>query len=297
MFGELSSIPWIKGGNEKHWTTVIHEGHSLYWEWKPAEANLGPEEFLIFCKTAFPNGGCLVQGHSNHSLIWCAMEGDLYGVGIRKMKFSGEWVVSVLETTEEYPGASGCPDKSLCLKACRFIAVEFLRGTNPIDLYNCEEYIFQEDASWWEYLVKLEKVVNWKYPEAQKYRLRSTLSNGSRGRESDNKNASRRQRSQHVSKRSWESKSDRGNQRNSYPANTEANRRSGVNDFPRSRSPSVDVPAKSNLTSLPVSVQSTSESRGLKCSRCEISFKHSYELMRHLNSEEHRQALSREFPI
>ena len=52
---------------------------------------------------------------------------------------------------------------------------------------------------------------------------------------------------------------------------------------------------KDEVKKAPTSV-STSE-RKLTCTRCNVSFEQSYELMRHYNSEQHQAALSREFPI
>lgn len=291
-FGEISSLSWTKK-NASSWQTASFEGQALYWEWKPDGIGLGPEDFLLFVRTVFPNGGWIVEQHSNNCLIWSPIEGDIYGVGVRKLKHQTVWVVSVLEAPEEYPGASMCPDKILALRAARFIAIEFLRATNPIDIFNCEEFLLKEDASWWEYLSKLEKVVNWKYPELRSFRRRCV--------DFDEFNRQSKRTSVHDKMQDGGSNEWYGDRyHRDYRSTHSRDRRDRTNrrsDNERSRSP----PNRSYDTRgeplKPTSTKPIQKTGDLHCSRCGVSFEHSYELMRHLNSEQHREALSREFPI
>ena len=285
-------MPWVAGGTPT-WSIVTEQGHALYWEWNPEEKGLGPEDFLLFVRSVFPNGGSVLAAHCNHSMVWSPIEGDCFGVGLRKLRHNRKWIIAVLESPEEYPGASACPDKSLSLRANRFIAEEFLRGTSPVDLYKCDETICKENASWWQYVEKLEKVVNWKYPEAKIYRDKCASSSTEEPKESRRQDRQNR-RSRYDSSYDDYQYSNRG--RGSWDDYPDRSSRQDRNDN-RSRSPvkRVVLVKKDEVKKAPTSV-STSE-RKLTCTRCNVSFEQSYELMRHYNSEQHQAALSREFPI
>ena len=286
-YGELCNVPWTLGGNPA-WTVVTDQGHALYWEWRPEENGQGAEDFLIFVRTVFPNGGAFCKAQSNNAIIWTPVDDDIHAVGIRKLRHSASWIVAVLETPEEYPGASACPDRSLSAKACRFIAEEFLRGTNPLDLYNCDPSICKENSSWWRYVEKLEKVVNWKYPEANIFRK----ANG----DSSEKN--------HRGKR-WDRNSDKKYSRERSRSGSRRVRRI----VSRSRSPADRAimkrkPAQSDsiikhvrpVHTQPMQKEVTKRS-GLRCDRCNVDFEQSFELMRHYNTEMHQASLAKEFPF
>lgn len=290
IYGEISSLSWTKK-KVSRWRTASSEGQALYWEWKPDAVGLSPEDFLLFTRTVFPNGGCVVEQHSNNSLIWSPIDGDIYAVGIRKLKHHSVWVISVLECPEEYPGASQCPDKVLSLKATRFIAMEFLRATNPIDIFNCEVFLVNEDSSWWEYLSKLEKIINWKFPELRRFqRLRT-------GNSTFNRNVNLMY--EELNEPASEARDRQRNHREHRSTNRKdrSDGLSRISAESRIRSPpgrSYDTTAE---PSKPPSTKAGLKTGDINCMRCGQSFEHSYELMRHLNSEQHREALSREFPI
>lgn len=277
-FGELSNIPWIQGGKPS-WTVVTDQGHTLYWEWRPDEQGQNAENFLFFVRTVFPNGGAFCHSQSNNAIIWLPVDNDTNGVGIRKLRHSLSWIVAVLETPEEYPGASACPDRSLSVKACRFIAEEFLRGTNPLDLFNCDVAICKENPAWWRYVEKLEKVVNWKYPEANMYR--ATIAEYPKDRSIERRSVRRRSR-------------DRSRSATRVSRSRSPMKRALLR--PKSVQPdSIHVDVHPQL------IQSVKEDAyrrtGLRCERCNVEFEQSFELMRHYNTDMHQASLAKEFPF
>ncbi len=289
-------MPWTKGKGQT-WNIASDKGQALYWEWKPDLKSFGPEDFLVFVRTLFPNGGFVCRTQSNDSLIWTIVEGDIYGVGLRKLH--SVWIVAILECSEVYPGASVCPDRILSLKANRFVAEEFLRGTNPLEIYKADPCLTVENESWWEYLERLQKVVCWKFPEVQIFKRRAGHTHsdsladaprnskeklGSSYRETDVKSwrSSYERRYEHEDQ--WRRKSDDGYRSTGRPVRR------------RSRSPPKQLESQS-LTHLDGKGESSNKKRELSCKTCDVTFEHSYELMRHYNTEGHLNALSREFHI
>lgn len=292
-YGELTSSPWTKSSNET-WNMVNETGQTLYWEWNPCITNFGPEDFLVFVRSVLPSGGFVCQTQSNHALIWSITEDDRFAVGIRKL--SSTWVVAILEKPEAYPGASITPDPDLSLKAVRFIAEEFLRNTNAIDIYKCERSIVAEGRFWWDYLEKLERIVGWKYTEVKifKAKIAAGGTNDAKVRAelkddacSKTETAARGYMRTTHSRQNWASDENNHDERyrRTWESKSDLYERS-QSTRTRSRSPSkgLSLPHKSN--------EATRE-----CRACGITFEHSYELMRHMGSEEHQASLSKGFIV
>jgi hypothetical protein len=170
-YDEISGSPWTVTG-KPDWRIVNHKGKPLFWELRAQDSKAKePEDLIVFLRTVFPNGGHFAQSHCNHCFIWSPLQGDSYGIGFRRLK-SKAIILATVECTEEYPGASACPDRDLCFQGTKFLAEEFLRGTDPSDIYRCETSIYRRNQRWWQYLEKLERVVHWKYPEVASYKNR-----------------------------------------------------------------------------------------------------------------------------
>ena len=294
IFGECTSTPWTVN-NKQVYSIASSDGHALYWELKCEEKGTGPEDFVLFLRTIFPSGGGFSMFHSNHSVVWSPMEDDLYAVGMRKLRMNDTWILAVLEVPEKFPGSSSCPDAKLSLLSCKFVAEEFLRGTKAEDLYFCDPYICKESPSWWTYLQKLQKVLNWKLPEVKNFSESFAR-------------ISERPPSEKIEKKPSEKVGDRRQGKvECYDTGTsnpvDYNTRRKESDA-RSRSPVHRVvlnPRKEATAPLGAQQNAGSEtfpnSSRLRCNRCNASFNQTYELMRHYNSEEHQAAIAREYPI
>ena len=318
-YGEISSTRWSVTG-KPDWTVVNERGRPLFWELLTDDLKRRePEDFLVFLRTAFPNGGYFTQSHCNHALVWSALQDDCYGIGLRRLK-SNQTIMAVLETPEEYPGASPCPDRDLSFKGAKFLAEEFLRGTDPSDIFKCETVIFKRNHSWWQYLEKLEKVVNWKYPELQVYRTRQIDQsrfdrriNVSRKPAQDEEYPGRSGRLYEGNY--WDKKQDDNGWNDSEKSrwvDTDHHQhddrgsstwRQGA-DEKRSRSPNRAIfhtkwNAEAHATNrnkvelLP----GPGSQRKPRCERCNVEFEQNFELMRHYNSVQHQSTLAKEFPI
>jgi hypothetical protein len=287
IYDEITTIPWtIQDPDAFRLTT--EKGQALYWEWKPVYDTSGAEDFLIFTRTAFPNGGSVCRKHSNHALVWKIYEDDIYGVGLRKLRHRSTWVVSIVEIPPSDARVSLCPDRELNLKAVRFFAEEFLRGIDPIDIYKADTSIASENTSWWNYLEKLERIINWKYPEVKLFKQTNpeiTINNHDRRGDRDNRSFTE----EVVAKRS----SDDYKHGYSTSARWSQRERSRPD---RSRSP-VRRFAPLETEQLKPDLAGGTTRQEITCHTCQVSFDYSFELMRHYNTEEHRQNLLKEFPI
>ena len=314
IFGECKAVPWTVD-QKQTFSIVTHDGNALYWEWKCEEKGLGPEDFILFVRTVFPNGGAFVGSHCNESIIWSPVEGDVHAIGVRKLKANNTWIVSVLDVSEQYPGSSQCPDPKLSLLANKFIAEEFLRGTNPSDLYTCDEFICKESPNWWLYLQKLEKIIGWKLPEVKHFSQKmASTSAPSNPKYTNQKNSSRSERKPDVHSYEWGSDTYASDKRtvsqNDWTNSSQSvdyRARRHVVDA-RSRSPITRVVLNSRASDIQPEFISTASSANhvvsqpnktnkLRCNRCNKEFGQTYDLMRHYNSEEHQAAVAREFPI
>jgi len=318
VFGELTSNAWTQD-RDIRWNLTTENGQALYWEWvAPAGRECSPEDFLVFTRTIFPNGGCVCQANSNHALVWKINEGDSYGIGIRKLHQNAVWVVAIVETGEVYPGSSSASDRALNLKAARFVAEEFLRGTEALDIFKCEKVIVDESDSWWKYLQTLERVINWKFPEVKIFTRKATARTEQETRSSrwqrydrkwDNKKWDDKEwGNQKWDDTKWDEKGSSWRSRDVSPARAWSRHNSGqssprnnaydraqVRRRSRSRSPH-------RFTTVRKSQQDHAPSGAINkpklcCKTCDLYFEHSYELMRHYNSDVHQSALLKEFPM
>ena len=299
VFGELTAVAWTKE-REPAWNLATDKGQALYWEWTGITGReCSAEDFIVFTRSIFPNGGQVCQSHCNHSLIWTINEGDVYGIGIRKLQHNSVWVVAILESPELYPGSSMSPDRRLNLDAVRFVAEEFLRGTDPMDIFNCQQAIVEEGVAWWKYLQSLERIVNWKYPEVKIFKRRTapkeTESDGPRRGYRDRRFGTERRSSWSRDTSPVRSTSRQG-ERKISPSRNEYINLGKLPRRSRSRSPP-RFTAQAKRSPQDSGSEGVNNKRNLCCKTCDIYFEHSYELMRHYNSEGHQSALLREFPI
>ena len=297
-YGEVSSIPWTVS-NKPDWTIATERGHHLFWDWSEGGKTKGPEDFVLYMRTVFPSGIYICHSQSNHAVIWSALHDDRHAVGMRRLKHNNSWIVAVLECSEDYPGSSSCPDKELSLKAMKFVAKEFVRGRDPMEIYLCDSKLCQADPSWWLYLQKLERVVNWKYVEANKFRENSERASDSYPSERKRNDSGRRNA---LWSRQTESRGSK--QYDNYDSQSEGVTRKAE----RSRSPVKRVVLLPRGIGHPTShgpgldqgkptssIAATSQRN--KCSGCDVSFEQSIELMLHYNSAQHKAMLARQFPI
>jgi hypothetical protein len=294
-----TGLPWTRTSNSL-WSIASREGRALYWEWPRGPSESIAEDFIIFLRTVFPNGGCFAQEHCNHSIIWSCIEEDSYGVGIRKLNSGNVWIVAVLHHAEAFPGSSFCPDRELSLKSHIFLAEEFLRGTEALDILKCSDHICRDSTLWWTYLEKLERVVNWKLPEVKIFKAKGygVADVGKTSR--PNGRAISTTRDDRSHKQAWGEERDRnnwGDYWNKTTVQVDETRKARVS---RSRSPTERLRAPKHVNdpeSVVVDVGPPKTFKKHRCNRCNVEFEHGYELMRHHNSLEHQQAVAREFPI
>lgn len=211
----------------------------------------------------------------------------MYGVGLKKNKAGPTWIVAVLIKAEAYPGSCSTPDRELSLKSHRFLAEEFLRGTDPLDIYKSERHITRDTTDWWNYLEKLEKVINWKLPEVKIFK--AAIAGAPFAPKQTKWEPKAVSKSQFVPKQTTP---------DYPPAPQDRPRSTGTSHrVARSRSPveRTRVTTDSEVRKHPgLSRKTTAE---IMCKRCNIKFNKSHELMVHLNSREHGEALAREYPI
>ncbi len=288
--------PWTKDTNAA-WSVASQTGQALYWQWHKENCDNLPENFVIFLRTVFPNGGHFAQVHCSHSVIWSCLEDDLYGVGIRRNKSGPSWIVAVLAKSEAYPGSSSSPDRELSLKSHRFLAEEFLRGTDPLDIYKCKAHICRDSTDWWNYLEKLEKVVNWKLPEVKLFKAAATTVPSPKQQQS-------RWEPRTSTRSTFTRKTSLDNQpfEETVHSALEAPKNHTTSSYrvPRSRSPTERTRPISG-PSVPgpeaAAVAPRKPAKIIQCNRCNIQFEQSYELMRHYSSLEHQETVAKEYPI
>ena len=292
VFGECTEIAWTACAKQPKISIVTLHDKALYWEWNCEQK--GPEDFLLFVRTVFPNGGGFLPFDCNQSVIWSPIEDDAFAIGIRKLAINDMWIVAVLEVAESYPGSSQCPDTSLSMTSCKFLAEEFMRGTDPADIYNCDEVLCRDGQCWWMYLQKIEKTVNWKLPEVKIYMQKY----GNIGVQA-----------KHNQKKQFIANSELAQRRASYDwndsyANVDYNtRRTGQSQ--RSRSPAKvvvlqprrDFGDRSVKTPNMHAVPESAKVGKIRCHRCCLDFGETYELMAHYSSSEHRATVAKEYPI
>ena len=317
VYGELSASPWAcDGGSE--WALVSERGRHLYWE-LPGTSSASPEDFLLYFRGAFPNGGFYGRDSYNHAVVWSPIEDHFHGIGLRLLRNGTSQIVAIVECRESYPGSLMCPDRVLSLQALRFMAEEFLRGTDPMQIYECDAGLQSQNTAWWEYLLKLEKSSHWKYPEANSYLAKTAI--GSLHRNELQWTSSRHQRPQidSSSERVFSFSHRNDHDRRRLPEETyrrEADdavrepMKSHVGVERREETRIRDARSRSPMTNRMIHSQGKSYwdngfnlanngevKQKHRCDRCNVAFDHSFELMRHYNTAQHQAALAKEFPI